>query len=157
MRLEISAFVLKVTVKSGLEFFILKFREPLQRYPLTCQANSTFLSSSKSEGACWISPYSNSLEWSLPKQQHCTLLRTAQFVRLLRSEILNTCLFCWAGLFPLNSQGDYYSPLLCSEPSLTTLVALSAPFYRSNNANILTKCPIHLKYTLRSIHWKALH
>jgi hypothetical protein len=29
--------------KSGLEFFILKFAEPLQRYLLTCQANSAFL------------------------------------------------------------------------------------------------------------------
>ena len=156
MRLEISTFVLKVTVKSGLEFFILKFSEPIQRYPLTCWANLAFQSSSNSKGACWISPYLNSLEWSLPKQQHCTPLRSAQFVRLL-SEVLNTCLFCWAGLFPLNSWGDYSSPSLCSEPSLTSLVALLAPFYRSNNANILTTCLIHLKYTLRSIHWKALH
>ena len=30
-------------VKSGLELFILKFNEPLQRYLLTCQANSVFL------------------------------------------------------------------------------------------------------------------
>jgi hypothetical protein len=30
-------------VKNGLEFFILKFTEPLQRYLLTCQANSAFL------------------------------------------------------------------------------------------------------------------
>ena len=30
-------------VKSGLEFFILKFTEPLQRYLLTCQANSALL------------------------------------------------------------------------------------------------------------------
>ena len=30
-------------VKSGLEFFILKFSKPLQRYLLTCQANSAFM------------------------------------------------------------------------------------------------------------------
>ena len=30
-------------VKSGLEFSILKFNQPLQRYLLTCQANSAFL------------------------------------------------------------------------------------------------------------------
>jgi hypothetical protein len=30
-------------VKSGLEFFILKFYLPLQRYLITCQANSAFL------------------------------------------------------------------------------------------------------------------
>jgi hypothetical protein len=30
-------------VKSGPEFFILKFSEPLQRYLLTCQANSAIL------------------------------------------------------------------------------------------------------------------
>ena len=30
-------------VKSGLEFFILKLNELLQRYLLTCQANSSFL------------------------------------------------------------------------------------------------------------------
>ena len=30
-------------VKSGLEFFNLKFYQPLQRYLLTCQANSAFL------------------------------------------------------------------------------------------------------------------
>ena len=35
--------VLKMMVKSGLEFFILKFTEPLQRYLLTCPANSAFL------------------------------------------------------------------------------------------------------------------
>ena len=41
--LEIDIFGLKMMLKSGLEFFILKFTEPLQRYLLTCQANSTFL------------------------------------------------------------------------------------------------------------------
>ena len=41
--LEIDIFGLKMMVKSGLEFFILKFTEPLQRYLLTCQANSAFL------------------------------------------------------------------------------------------------------------------
>ena len=30
-------------VKSGLDFFILKLKEPLQRYLLTCQANSVVL------------------------------------------------------------------------------------------------------------------
>jgi hypothetical protein len=30
-------------VKSGLEYFILKFSEPLQKYLLTCQDNSAFL------------------------------------------------------------------------------------------------------------------
>ena len=30
-------------VKSGLEFFIFKFTEPLQRYLLSCQANSAIL------------------------------------------------------------------------------------------------------------------
>ena len=30
-------------VKHGLEFFILKFTKPLQRYLLTCQANLAFL------------------------------------------------------------------------------------------------------------------
>ena len=41
--LEIDFFGLKMLVKSGLDFFILKFTEPLQRYLLTCQANSAFL------------------------------------------------------------------------------------------------------------------
>ena len=41
--LEITIFDLKMMVKSGLEFFILKFTEPLQRYLLTCQANSALL------------------------------------------------------------------------------------------------------------------
>ena len=41
--LEIDIFDLKMMVKSGLEFFILKLNEPLQRYLLTCQANSAFL------------------------------------------------------------------------------------------------------------------
>ena len=41
--LETNIFELKVGVKSGLQFFILKFTEPLQRYLLTCQANSAFL------------------------------------------------------------------------------------------------------------------
>ena len=41
--LEITIFDLKMMVKSGLEFFILKFTEPLQRYLLTCLANSAFL------------------------------------------------------------------------------------------------------------------
>ena len=47
--------VLKMMVKSGLEFFILKFNEPLQRYLdylLTCHANSAFLGRFFSEGAC---------------------------------------------------------------------------------------------------------
>ena len=35
-------FDLKMMVKSGLEF-ILKFTEPLQRYLLTCKANSALL------------------------------------------------------------------------------------------------------------------
>ena len=30
-------------MKRGLEFFILKFTEPLQRYLLTCQANSALM------------------------------------------------------------------------------------------------------------------
>ena len=34
---------LKMMVKSGLECFILKFTEPLQRYLLTCQANSAIM------------------------------------------------------------------------------------------------------------------
>ena len=41
--LEINIFDLKMMVKSGLEFFILKFYQPLQRYLLTCQANSALL------------------------------------------------------------------------------------------------------------------
>jgi hypothetical protein len=36
-------FGLKMTVKSGPEKNILKFRVPLQRYLLTSQANSAFL------------------------------------------------------------------------------------------------------------------
>ena len=36
-------FGLKMMVKSGLEKIILKFHMPLQRYLLTCQANSAFL------------------------------------------------------------------------------------------------------------------
>jgi hypothetical protein len=43
-------------VKSGLEFLIVKFSEPLQKYLLTCQANSAtdffVLGGSDSEGAC---------------------------------------------------------------------------------------------------------
>ena len=41
--LEIDIFDLKMIVLSGLEFFILKFTEPLQSYPLTFHANSAFL------------------------------------------------------------------------------------------------------------------
>ena len=41
--LETNIFELKVGMKSGLGFFILKFYQPLQRYLLTCQANSAFL------------------------------------------------------------------------------------------------------------------
>ena len=41
--LETNIFEPKVGVKSGLAFFILKFYQPLQRYLLTCQANSAFL------------------------------------------------------------------------------------------------------------------
>ena len=40
--LKLSSMSLKMMVKSGLEF-ILKFTEPLQRYLLTCQANSAFM------------------------------------------------------------------------------------------------------------------
>jgi hypothetical protein len=54
--LKLPFLALKMTVISGLEF-ILKFTEPLQRYLLTCQANSALwadflaLGSSNSEGA----------------------------------------------------------------------------------------------------------
>ena len=47
-------------VKSGLEKCFLKFQEQLQRYLLTCQANSAgifALGSSKSEGVRGISKY----------------------------------------------------------------------------------------------------
>ena len=40
--LKIIIFELKMMVKSGLEF-ILKFTQPLQRYLLSCQANSAIL------------------------------------------------------------------------------------------------------------------
>ena len=40
--LKLTFLALKMMVESGLEF-ILKFTEPLQRYLLTCQANSAFL------------------------------------------------------------------------------------------------------------------
>ena len=40
---ETTIFDIKITVKIGLDFFILKFTEPLQKYLLTCQANSAFL------------------------------------------------------------------------------------------------------------------
>ena len=40
--LKLTFFALKMMVESGLEF-ILKFTEPLQRYLLTCQANSALL------------------------------------------------------------------------------------------------------------------
>ena len=43
LSLEINIFDLKMLAKSGLEFFILRFTESLQRYLLTCQANSAFL------------------------------------------------------------------------------------------------------------------
>ena len=61
--LKTNIFELKMMVKSGLEFFILKFYQPLQRYLLTCQANSAFLGrffalgSSNSEGHRGISKY----------------------------------------------------------------------------------------------------
>ena len=54
-------FGLKMMMKRGIEFFILKLNEPLQRYLLTCQADSAFLGrffalgSSNSEGARSIS------------------------------------------------------------------------------------------------------
>ena len=44
MNLEMIIFGLKMIVKSGLDFFILKLNEPLQRYLLIYQANSAFLS-----------------------------------------------------------------------------------------------------------------
>ena len=53
----------KMMVKSCLEFFILKFYKPLQRYLLTWQTNSAFrgsffsLGSSNSEGASRISKW----------------------------------------------------------------------------------------------------
>ena len=40
---DILLLFLKMMVKCGLEFFILKFTKPLQRYLITCQANSAFL------------------------------------------------------------------------------------------------------------------
>ena len=40
--LKLSFLILKMMVKSGLEF-ILKFTEPLQRYLFSCQANSAIL------------------------------------------------------------------------------------------------------------------
>ena len=40
---EIIIFGLKMMVKSGLEFFNLKSYVPLQRYLLTCQANSAIM------------------------------------------------------------------------------------------------------------------
>ena len=40
--LETNIFELKMTVKSDLEFFILKFYQPLPKCLLTCQANSAF-------------------------------------------------------------------------------------------------------------------
>jgi hypothetical protein len=43
LSLEITVFDLKMMVKSGLDFFILKFTEPLQRCLLICQANSALL------------------------------------------------------------------------------------------------------------------
>ena len=43
--LETKIFDLKMMEKNGLEFFILKFYQPLQRFLLTCQANSAFLGS----------------------------------------------------------------------------------------------------------------
>ena len=59
--LKLSFFNLKIMMKNGLYFF-LKSTEPLQRYLLTCLANSAFLGrfffalgSSNSEGARWIS------------------------------------------------------------------------------------------------------
>ena len=36
-------FTLKLMVKSGLDFSLLKFHKALQRYLLTCQANSALL------------------------------------------------------------------------------------------------------------------
>ena len=42
--LRINIFDLKMMVKSGLEFFVLKFTEPLQRQLLSRQANSAILS-----------------------------------------------------------------------------------------------------------------
>ena len=39
----LSSFKLKMMVKISLDFFILKFYVPLQRYLLTCQANSAVL------------------------------------------------------------------------------------------------------------------
>ena len=58
--LKLPFFNLKMMMKNGLDFF-LKSTEPLQRYLLTCLANSASLGrffalgSSNSEGACWIS------------------------------------------------------------------------------------------------------
>ena len=48
-------FELRMMVKSGLEFLILKFYQPLQRYLLTCQTNSVSLGSSNFEGPSRIS------------------------------------------------------------------------------------------------------
>ena len=43
LTLETTIFGLKIMMKSGVEFFITKLNEPLQRYLITCQANSVFM------------------------------------------------------------------------------------------------------------------
>ena len=62
-------------VKSGLELFILKFTEPLQRYLLVCQANSAFLSRFFCTGQqqLWRGPVNGkiwSTEWILHKANY---------------------------------------------------------------------------------------
>ena len=60
--IKITIFDLKMMVKSGLEFFISKFTEPLQRQLLSCQANSTILGRYFCTGPC-RRPYRMSSSW----------------------------------------------------------------------------------------------
>ena len=87
LTLEITTFGLKMVVKSGLEFSILKLNEPLQRYLLTGQTNSAFLGnfflelgSTNYEGACSILKQKKS-------RPLCTIIFKPKMV-ITRAEIL---------------------------------------------------------------------
>ena len=66
-------------VKSGLDFFILKFTEPLQRYLLTCQTNSAFLSRFFCTGQPCFEEKRGGLTYQIPLNQALGFPRNANY------------------------------------------------------------------------------
>ena len=79
-------FDLKMMVKTGLEFLILKFSEPLQRYLLTCQANSAFLDDFFCTGQQQL--WRGSLNFKIKKSRPVFTIIFKSKMSILRLEIL---------------------------------------------------------------------